>query len=299
MKTLGKIALGIFLIGLGLILAGFIAGGSGAIGHLTPDDYTLVDETYDVGTLTMIELVFANKRIDIVPATDDQIRIVYYVTEDNPVVVTRDDTILTFEEEVEWVFQWFDFGWFWGVSEEYFDCTLYLPAEAILALDLSTSNGHIECSDLPNLTAIVGYTSNGAIALSNLSVSGGISIVSSNGAFNVENVTAGGTVTLRSSNGRIDVNDLTAGGDVILKTSNGPVDVDGLSADNLEVDTSNGAIDVAIVGAYEEFKILMETSNGSMYIDGEERNDGRYNTSLADTIDLDTSNGSIRLNFID
>ncbi|MFA5005990.1 MAG: DUF4097 family beta strand repeat-containing protein [Candidatus Izemoplasmatales bacterium] len=299
MKILGRISLGIFLVGLGLVIAGLIAGGTGAFHRLTDDDFILVDETYDVGTLELVKLVFANKRIDVVPSETDQIRIVYYETAEDPVVVTEDATSLAFEEELDFGFEWFDFQWLWPISPEYYGCTLYLPADAVLSLDLTTSNGGIDIAGMTALTGIDAYTSNGEINLLDVDVAGDLEMVSSNGAFDVENVTAFGKVTFRTSNGKISIDGLVALGEVVLKTSNGPVDVDGLVADDLEVDTSNGRIDVAIVGDYAHYRILMETSNGDMYIDGEEKNDGRYNTSLEPTIDLDTSNGDVRLNFID
>lgn len=298
MKILGRISLGIFLIGLGLVIAGLIAG-AGAFRPVTAADYILVDETYEVGTLETIVLSFANKRIDVVPSEDDLIRIVYYVTEEDPVTVTADATSLAFEEEVDWTVDWFDFSWLWPVSQEYFQCTLYLPADAVLALDMSTSNGEIEISELAALATLDAYTSNGAVTLSDVAVAGAIGIVSTNGAFTVNDVLAGENVSLRTSNGRITVDALVASGTVVLKTSNGPVEVDGLVADNLEVDTSNGRIDVAVIGSYDDYRILLETSNGSMYVDGVEKNDGSYNVGRTPTIDLDTSNGNVYLDFID
>ncbi len=297
MKTLGRIAFILFLIGLGLVIAGLVAGGTGAFGNLTPEDYVLVDETYDVGTIDAIVLSFANKNIEVLPSDTAQIRIVYYVTEDDPVIVTEGATTIEFEEEIEWQFHWFNWNWFPPLNPEFFDCTLYLPADVAFSLDMSTSNGAIDIHDLDQLVLIDAYTSNGAVTLVDLAVTDAIAILSSNGAFDVANVTAGGAVNLRTSNGRITVDGLIAQGDVTLKTSNGPVTVTGIETSDLEVDTSNGRIEVTVVGSYEDYRILMETSNGSMYIDGVEKNDGRYNTSLSDTIDLDTSNGNVRLNF--
>jgi len=297
MKTLGRIAFILFLIGLGLVIAGLVAGGTGAFGNLTPEDYVLVDETYDVASIDTLRLSFANKNIEVLPAETAQIRIVYYVTVDDPVIVTEGVDVLEFEEDVDWQFQWFSWNWFQSLNPEFFDCTLYLPADVAFSLDLSTSNGTIDINDFDQLVMIDAYTSNGAVTLGDLVVADTIAIISSNGAFDITNVTAGGTVNLRTSNGRITVNGLVASGDVTLKTSNGPVNVTGIETADLEVDTSNGRIDVTVVGSYDDYRILMETSNGSMYIDGDEKNDGRYNTSLSDTIDLDTSNGNVHLNF--
>ncbi|MCK7486433.1 MAG: DUF4097 domain-containing protein [Bacillus subtilis] len=224
---------------------------------------------------------------------------VYYVTEEDPVIVTEGATTLEFEEEIEWEFHWFNWNWIQNLNPEFFDCTLYLPADVAFTLDMSTSNGSIDINDLDEIVMIDAYTSNGAVTLGDLEVAGAIAIISSNGAFSLENVTVGGNVNLRTSNGRISIDGLVAQGDVVLKTSNGPVLVTRIETSDLEVDTSNGRIDVSIVGDYADYRILMETSNGSMYIDGDEKNDGRYNTSLSDTIDLDTSNGNVHLNFID
>jgi hypothetical protein len=295
MKAIGKIALGIFLIGLGLIVAGLIAGGAGVIPSYSGDDYTLVDESYSTAGIVNLNLDFRNKRIEVLPAEDDEIRIVYYVTEDHPVIVTEEDTSLTFIEESDWLFGWFDFTWF--IPDDYFACTLYVPATAVLALDMSTSNGTIDIDGFTGLVTIDATTSNGQVTLGNIVTSGAISVVSSNGAIVTHDIVAGGDIMFRTSNGRITIDTLATTDDVVLKTSNGPVDVEGLVASGLEVDTSNGRIDVTMTGSYDDYKILMETSNGDMYINGVKRNDGAYNTDVAATIDLDTMNGDIHLDF--
>ncbi len=280
MKTLFKIALGLVIVGIIIGIAGIIAGGAGVFGTTNPDDYILIEESYDVGSIDKVVLQFANKRIYILPSESDQIEIKYYETEQDPVVITETSSTLSFIEDNDWDFFWsFDFSWLWNHSAQYTHCYLYLPVGSTFAIDAMTSNGDISIEDLTNLDYLDLHTSNGAFEFTNIAVDNDLVATTSNGGIDVLNVICGGLFDVATSNGAIDVTNLTA--------------------DEIEADTSNGSITFSVVGAYADFRIILDTSNGSMYIDGNKVADGRYNTDRSREINLDTSNGTIRLNFID
>jgi hypothetical protein len=277
MKTLFKIALALVVIGIVIGIVGLATGGIGSFAT-TADDYTLVEETYAVGTIAEIELSFVNKRIYVLPSETDEIEIVYYVTEREPVTITETATKLSFIEQYDW--NWFQgFNWFgsWNIDPAFTACYVYLPDGGSYTIDATTTNGSLEVNDLDNLDQLDLLSTNGAIDLDTLVVAQGIDVYTTNGSLHISSVTCAGTID--------------------ASTTNGTITMDAFTATDIDADTTNGNITITIDAAYEEYRIEMDTTNGKMYIDGVERNDGLYNASASATIDLDTTNGNIRVNF--
>lgn len=276
-KVFGLIFLLIF-VGVVLTVVGFFMSDGTTLDLFERQDYTLTELSYDADAYADLSMVFINREIEIYPSETDQILINYYEAENDWVDIEIDGASLQLVNHTKWYFgsSWIFSGW--GFNH-YNKVVIYLPVSVLgYALDISTSNGSIDMTDINGLISADFGSLNGAITLENITLTEELSITTSNGKIMLTNV---------SSNGAID-----------LKTSNGDIDVINLTADNLEATTSNGSIEIEIHGAYEEYRIEMDTSNGNMYIDGEKKSDGRYNLTLPDVINLHTSNGSIKLNFI-
>ena len=152
------------------------------------------------------------------------------------------------------------------------------------APEINTSNGKINTdnsaikSDCALNTEILNIeTSNGAIKLNNLAVSKQTQIKTSNG--------------LISLNGNFS-------GDSNLKTSNGKIEVAGLIKDSFTAKTSNGSVDIDVNRPESEYSIYGKTSNGSVKVNGENHStDYASYSSTSNTINAQTSNGAINLNF--
>jgi ribosomal protein S4E len=53
-----------------------------------------------------------------------------------------------------------------------------------------------------------------------------------------------------------------------------------------------------LTGAFADYATRLDTTNGTIYVDGDVTDDGHYNTGMSDQIDISTTNGSIHLNFL-
>ncbi|UCH57595.1 MAG: DUF4097 family beta strand repeat protein [Candidatus Bathyarchaeota archaeon] len=119
-----------------------------------------------------------------------------------------------------------------------------LPADAVIGLDLSSSNGGIYLTEITGDTLTLA-TSNGAIEFDDV-LAERINGATSNGQISGR-VEAPDTV-LSTSNGRIELTlPCTVTGEYVLSTSNGAIDLEVSSSEvgySLDLSTSNGRVDV-------------------------------------------------------
>jgi hypothetical protein len=165
---------------------------------------------------------------------------------------------------------------------------VFLPKNALINLDLMSSNGAISLTDIKSETVDL-LTSNGAIELNNVNAEE-INGVTSNGQ--LSGTFEAPDTSLTTSNGAINVNlPCTVSGDYWLHTSNGPIDLKVSYSTqvgyDLELSTSNGGINADVPNldystnqntrkvaktenfASKEVKITIdaETSNSNIDID--------------------------------
>jgi len=165
---------------------------------------------------------------------------------------------------------------------------VFLPEDALINLDLASSNGAISLTDIESESVEL-RTSNGALELNNVyaedidgeTSNGGISgtfeapvssLTTSNGAIDIElPCTLSGNYRLDTSNARIDLklsSSTQVGYDLELSTSNGNINVD---APNLEYSTNQNTRKVAKTEdfASKNVKITIDadTSNSNIDVD--------------------------------
>jgi hypothetical protein len=276
-KIIGVTFLLIF-VGVIVTIVGFLMSDSTDLNLFERPNYELTELSYEADEIDSFKMIFLNRGLEVYPSVDDKIKIEYYEAENDWIEVNLEGTKLDLLNRSRWYL--FTTRNWWNIGEpNYWVVKVYLPEGLInYSLDLTTSNGSIEIKDIENINVIDLGTSNGAIRLTNVVSTGGIKADSSNGKVILTNIVSGGLIDLR--------------------TSNGDIIVDSITAMNLKVLTSNGSIDVDIIASYEDYRVELATSNGKTYIDGLQRNDPIYNASKTNLIRLNTSNGTIRLNFI-
>lgn len=277
-KVIGVTLLLIF-VGVVLSVVGFLLSDETDFKLFQKADYDLKELTYEKLEVKELSIILNNRDVIITPSESDQIEITYYESEYDWFEIETDGNQLDIINRTKWYL-----GVSWGLfnltSEEYTKVEIKLPASVIdYEIDITTSNGTIDLNDLLQLKEL--------------------KLKSSNGTIRVNDVHVTDYFKLDTSNGKILVDDVSSDALMIVHTSNGEINIDNIIADNIDASTSNGAIEVRIVGQYDNYRIEMDTSNGTNYIDGEERNDSIYNPTKSNKIKLDTSNGSIRLYFID
>jgi len=164
---------------------------------------------------------------------------------------------------------------------------------------LRTSNGSIRVQNLAG--SVDAQTSNASVDL--IDVEGDAIAHTSNGHIHAEGVRGG--LDAKTSNARVNARIARADRSIRVETSNGGVELalpDGISSD-LRVATSNGAI-TARLPESAKARIRARTSNSSISSDFElrmhgevskNRMEGEMGSGGGPLIDLETSNGSIRL----
>lgn len=163
----------------------------------------------------------------------------------------------------------------------------FLPADAVIDLELESSNGGITLSNIVG-GEIVMDTSNGAYTFENV-YSDIINAETSNGA--IQGDFNSPDTFISTSNGAIDlILPCTVTGDYDLRTSNGAVDIKVSSSAevgyDLDVSTSNGGISISLPNL--DYSQDQKTSK-------EASTEGFVNKAVQITIKVSTSNGSIAI----
>jgi hypothetical protein len=161
----------------------------------------------------------------------------------------------------------------------------FLPADAVIDLELESSNGEISLSDVAGGEMQL-YTSNGAFSLNNVYTES-IHAETSNGAISGD--LEAPDAYFSTSNGAIDITlPCTTTGEYFLRTSNGQVDLRVSSSSDVGYDldssTSNGAINIDLPNL--EYSVDRRTSK-------EARTLGFEGKEVQITIDVRSSNGDM------
>lgn len=291
-----KIALALFLIGVGII-AVVVAVSDENPFNIDDAEYEKVELLYSEDEFNTLDFSFENRDFFVRESTDSQIKVEYYVSDRETVTVTENDNVLEITHEVEWInqlFTWFNFF----QDNNYYDVYIYLPTTVDYSLELNTSNGVLDILNLDNLDSLLFVSSNGRINLQNVEARL-IHASTSNGRIDLSEVVVEESINLDTSNGRIYLDNVTAGTDISADTSNGGIEATNIQAEDIELETSNGDIDVTLYGDKDDYKLIAGTSNGDIDYDGLGITGGVVNSSGIYVLDVDTSNGDITITFLD
>lgn len=284
-------------VGLGLTIVGGVISGEGINMHDGFNDLEMADpyitDATGVGT---IDVQVENRRVVVQPAIDDQITITYAESTRDKIEITNEGGVLTLTNDVN---HWFWFTMNFGMMTSTQERTVTVSIPSTLAVDLSveTENGTLIVSDLPEATSLDLNSVNGNIALTNLSGLATVDAVTTNGEISLENVTVTSAVELSTANGTIDLDGVSSP-TIRATTSNGEVKGQDITGEDVTFHSVNGNVELEIHGELSDFYVKLSTVNGSMYIDGSKVTQNAYNTNLPDKLDLSTTNGSVRLNFV-
>jgi hypothetical protein len=296
MGKLFKIALALFLIGVGVFAVFTVISEEPIWGLVNDEDYLYNELTYDADEFTGFDFDFDNRDFIVGISEDDKIKITYYTTERDNVTVTDSGDTLKLFNDIEWTFTLFS-GWNSIINDEdYFDVEVFLPASVIYDVDFNSSNGSLDMVGINNIDVLKFATSNGRIDIDNCNATS-MDFYTSNGTIELTTVEAIGLIKIKTSNGKIKLTDVEAGS-IEAKSSNQKITGVNITCSDVDFDTSNGSISLSIYGDKEDFEVFMETSNGDMTYDGVGVSQEEFNIGEDNKIKLDTSNGNIELIFI-
>ena len=296
MSRLFRVSLVLFIIGVAMTVIFSSMSDYKVFSTVDEEDFVYYEETYDGDAFTNLSFDFINRNFDIKPSNNDEIKITYYLTDLDQIDITDDQDTLEIHNNIEWYNQIFT-GWFFFVSREFYMVTVYLPTSYEYHLDVQTTNGDIDATNIGQMTSIDIDTSNGTINLSQMNANS-IDLHTSNGSIYLDDVSCTSKINAHTSNGRLNFTDVSAD-EIDASTSNGKIIALNIESNDIEMDTSNGSIELDIIGNVDDYEVYMDTSNGDMIYNGIKVLQEHLNPEGDLSINLDTSNGDITLTFND
>lgn len=273
-------ALILVVSGAGICAVGVICGGSknvtlgrNGLKIGAGEDFHYESEKLD--KINEIDMDVSNLKVVIAPSEGDYYKVVCdaYNVHEEPQIEIKEG-VLTVKQKDDFMLFNFDFSFDFRPST----ITVYVPND----------------NDFKNITV---KSSNSAVRFEQAVNVDYANIDTSNGVIYIEKMTCNERLNVKTSNGAIDC-DGTFNGDVTLKTSNGAIDITGKYAKGVEAKSSNGRISAMIEGRRKDYDLELDTSNGSIRIDGSKVDDDYYENNKSDCeIYLKSSNGSIEVDF--
>ncbi|MBN2541042.1 MAG: DUF4097 family beta strand repeat protein [Bacilli bacterium] len=294
MGKLFKIALGLFLIGVGVFAIFSVLTDNNVFATVNEEDFTYNEVTYDADAFSGFDFNFENRDFIIRVSENDEIKVTYYTTEKDTVEINFVGSTLELVNDVEWYNQFF-IGFSFLVNNDFYDVYLYLPASEIYDLDLFTSNGTIDILGIDNLATVNFGTSNGRISVDSIAATS-LDLDTSNGKIRVQDAVLTSDLQLHTTNGSITVENISCA-DLHGTTSNRAISASNLTCDSVYLGTSNGDIDLEIFGDKADYEVTMTTSVGDMVYDGIEVSQEHFNIGALYEVELHTSNGDIVVSF--
>lgn len=292
-----KIALALFLIGIGTIAVVSAVSDQDILFNISDTEFEKVELSYDEDDFSLFDLNFENRDFFIRESDSSQIKVVYYVSDRETITVSQESDELVINHEVEWLNQ--IFTWFSFLSDsDYYDVYIYLPTNLNYDFDLDTSNGILDIINLSNINDLSFHSSNGRINLNNVDADK-IDASTSNGRIDLTDVSTESELNLYTSNGRINLANVESTLEIYCDTSNGSIQATDVLATDVTLETSNGDIDIQLNGLKADYRVDASTTNGDIDYDGLEITNGVVNNSGIYELNLDTSNGDITISFIE
>jgi hypothetical protein len=291
------------LIGIGIMLS---IAGCFHNGFLTDNDtYTFVTKT-ETNPVQGLVLEADNRRLLFHKSENEELTMDYYESEHYVYTYTYTEGVVKLVCD------------YTGKLNVTFDhlhtlINVYLPKSFNGDISTLTTNGSVELKD-QTLADVSIRSTNGAILLSNLVVES-LNISTTNGLFDLSGITSpqkiSGTttnglitvknvnapeITLGTSNGSITVTDITSPVQSYHST-NGTLNGSNLTVEDLIMATTNGTVNAQIKGNKNDYRIETGTTIGTIKVNGVATGSGTMNGNAPKTIDIDTTVGSINLNF--
>lgn len=173
---------------------------------------------------------------------------------------------------------------------------LYIKNTEFSELDLSTKNGKFDLSTVgANIFSL--KMNNGSITFKCLTVRDVCTVKCKNGNVKAEEVIAA-ALNISCNNAGLSAVDIKSK-KIDCSTSNGAIDASALAAEELRLETQNGRINAMVIGARDNYRLVAETTHGSITVDGVPGKSISDASSHAQKkLTAKTSNGDIDLRFM-
>ncbi|ABX81971.1 DUF4097 family beta strand repeat-containing protein [Acholeplasma laidlawii] len=292
MKIVIRVLYILLIVGIGLIISGFLTGASieSVQNSLTDQaSYTLYEEDIDL-TFDSIYVSTEYRNIDItVSDTIDKPHITYYLKETEEMSITVDgagrlNMILSQDNQF---FNWFSFG---IRPSEYGLLSIQLPVSYVGDMNISTAAGNVEVDAALGKLDIIAQFGNVEIKGSY----GDINIKVSAGNIKLVDLVSTGVVSLTGQSGNINLNQVEITDTLTATVSAGNVTVEKTNALSYTLKSSAGNVLLRLNSNISSYQFKLSTSAGDARINGSKVSN-TYQSGTGSLVDVITSAGNINI----
>ncbi len=172
---------------------------------------------------------------------------------------------------------------------------LYISGCNFADIDLFTKNGKFDIEKI-KCSKFALKMRNGAVSLKDLTASGEVDVKCSNGNVKTESLSAA-ALEVSCTNADISAIDVKAE-KVECATHNGAIDASAVDSSDAKLETSNGKINALLLGARDDFRLNIETTHGSLNVDGTPSKNVSDAVGAKKRFTAKTSNGDIDIKFV-
>ena len=142
---------------------------------------------------------------------------------------------------------------------------LYLKGGNFADVDVSTKNGKFDVEDVACAEFALKMR-NGSILIKNMKAARDVTLKCSNGNIKAESVAAQ-ELTISCHNAGLSAVDIKTD-KFDCSTHNGTIDASALDTSDIRLETSNGKITAMALGKRDDYRLTLETANGTIAVDG-------------------------------
>ncbi|HOI47479.1 MAG TPA: DUF4097 family beta strand repeat-containing protein [Bacilli bacterium] len=237
------------------------------------EDYSFVEQTSS-NLVTTIKVEGINRKIVFLPTEEADIKLEYYESERDYFTYTEESGVIHLKNKVKLPQMWIFPSW---ISPHINNINVYIPESFSGVIEVSSTNGALNLSDLPEITRLVASTTNGEILVRRMNMTGNLKATTTNGKIQIESAVVGGSIEASTTNGKV-------------------ISIDNQSS-NISLVTTNGNVEVTHQGLKESFKIDVRTTNGTISLDGLKIASQILHGSQTSSIKARTTNGNITISF--
>lgn len=291
-----KVSVAIMLLGLVLLIAGFVGTG-GNIAEIR--SVFNMDEQYNEVAYTetqevnQIKVVGRDERIVIQKGNVSHVELSYYESSNDTFSYSLTDGTLSLVKQRRPFWQNFNLTFAWRSSQTAI-VTITVPESYNGSMQLKTTNGSIVLDNFAIDGTINLETTNGKVELKNSNATGVIRLKTTNGDVVMQHVSTLQTIEANTTNGRVQISNLSAQS-MKFVTTNGSVTASRLAADAIELTTTNGGVTLLVIGEEEDYKVDVRTTNGSITYNDLRIASQTLRPNAPKSLRLRTTNGGITL----
>ena len=291
MKTLIRIVLVIFIIGILLTMVAFVSGVNlDGITDYISDDGNYGDEINIESTTTIdtLDIDLETRNIEVTTTAEDHITITYHEHDRDTWTTSESNGKLTLKQAITPVF----FNWFNFKIASYDVKTVFIeiPSTWVVDYTLKSSTGNIKYIEGPmTATDIFIDSDTGDVQLKHVTMNS-LDINLDTGRASLENLIITGDLNVESDTGDLNLTNITAE-EVILDTETGDIIIDDLTSSSLHAETSTGNITLnnsestgAINISSNTGDVSISESTGTGYDLSSDTGDIRF--TMSDSMDL-------------